>query len=98
MYLARVAHANATYSNLGREGYRTDRGRVFIQYGAPDDYERHPNESDMKPYEIWSYNDIQGGVIFAFVQRNQGGDYELVHSNHRNELHDENWQRIAQSN
>lgn len=97
-YMARVAQANQTYSALGREGYRTDRGRVMIVYGPPEDYERHPNEQGSRPYEIWSYNNLQGGVIFVFVQRNQGGDYELVHSTHRNELHDENWTRYAQQN
>jgi GWxTD domain-containing protein len=92
-YLARVAYANANFKMLSREGYRTDRGRVYIVYGPPDDIERHPNEVDSRPYEIWSYNNIQGGVIFAFVMRNQGGDYELVHSTDRNELRDDNWQR-----
>jgi GWxTD domain-containing protein len=97
-YMARVTQANDTYSSLARKGYLTDRGRVLIVYGTPDDYERHPNEGDSRPYEIWSYNNLQGGVIFVFVQRNQGGDYELVHSTHRNELHDENWTRYAQQN
>jgi len=46
-YMSRVAHVNANFGVLAREGYRTDRGRVFIVYGQPDDYERHPNESDM---------------------------------------------------
>ena len=94
-YMARVMFTNASYPVLGREGYRTDRGRVYIVYGPPDDYERHPNESETRPYEIWTYNNIQGGVIFVFVLRNQGGDYELVHSTHRNELHDENWDRVG---
>jgi GWxTD domain-containing protein len=98
MYMARVAQANLTYASLGREGYRTDRGRVMIVYGTPDDYERHPNEQDTRPYEIWSYHSLQGGVIFVFVQRNQGGDYELVHSTHRDELHDDNWMRFAGQN
>jgi GWxTD domain-containing protein len=92
-YLARVAYANANYRVLSRDGFRTDRGRVHIMYGNPDDYERHPNETETRPYEIWSYNNIQGGVIFVFVLRNTAGDYELVHSTHRNELHDENWDR-----
>jgi len=92
-YLSRVAYANSNFNIMGREGYRTDRGRVHIVYGMPDEVERHPNETDSKPYEIWTYNNIQGGVIFVFVTRNQGGDYELVHSTHRNELHDENWNR-----
>ena len=94
-YLSRVAYANTNYTVLAREGFRSDRGRVMITYGSPDDVERHPNETDMRPYEIWSYHNIQGGVIFVFVQRNQAGDYELVHSTHRNELHDENWDRVG---
>jgi len=94
-YLSRIAHVNANFQALGREGYRTDRGRVYIVYGPPDDYERHPNEAESRPYEIWSYNSIQGGVVFVFAQRQSGGEYELVHSSHRNELHDENWQRYV---
>jgi GWxTD domain-containing protein len=96
VYMARVAHANENFGMLGREGYRTDRGRVYIVYGPPDDVERHPNESDTKPYEIWTYNNIQGGVEFDFLQRIQGSDYELVNSTHRNELHDANWMQYAQ--
>jgi GWxTD domain-containing protein len=94
-YLARVAYANVNFRNMAREGYRTDRGRVHIVYGPPDDVERHPNETETRPYEIWSYNNIQGGVIFVFVLRNTAGDYELVHSTHRNELQDENWDRVG---
>lgn len=97
-YLRRVANANTSYSVMAVPGYRTDRGRVHIVYGPADDIERHPNESETRPYEIWSYNSIQGGVIFVFVLRQNGGDYELVHSTHRNELHDENWARYAQTN
>jgi len=92
-YLARVAAANQTMRTGTREGYRTDRGRVLIMYGTPDDVDRHPNEIDRRPYEIWSFNNIQGGVIFVFVQRIAGGEYELVHSTHRNELRDDNWDR-----
>jgi GWxTD domain-containing protein len=97
-YLKRVGHANASFRILGRAGFKTDRGRVYITYGPPDDYDRHPNDSNSRPYEVWSYNAIQGGVIFVFVQRSSGGDYELVHSTHRNELHDENWARYALTN
>jgi GWxTD domain-containing protein len=92
-YMARVAYANQNFHMMGRPGYRTDRGRVYITYGPPDDYERHPNESEYRPYEVWTYNSIQGGVEFDFVLRSPGGDYELVNSTHRNELHDANWQR-----
>lgn len=94
-YLQRVAYANGHFRMLGRQGYHTDRGRVYIKYGPPDDIERFPSEAESRPYEIWSYNSIQGGVIFVFVLRQAGGDYDLVHSTHRNELHDENWQRYS---
>jgi GWxTD domain-containing protein len=94
-YLKRVGYANANLAVFGRAGYLTDRGRVYIMYGPPDDIERHPSEAESRPYEIWSFNNIQGGVEFVFVQRSPGGDYVLVHSTHRNELHDENWERFA---
>lgn len=97
-YLERVAFANQYYRVLGRPGYRTDRGRVHIVYGPPSDYDRHPNEPQSRPYEIWTYEEIQGGVMFAFVQRVVNGEYELVHSTHRNEVHDDQWYaRFAQT-
>ncbi len=94
-YLRRIGHTNKVFRSMGRDGFKTDRGRVYVVYGPPDDVDRHPNDAESRPYEIWSYNSIQGGVIFVFVQRSSGGDYELVHSTHRNELHDENWQRYS---
>ncbi len=97
-YLKRIAYSNNNFQVMGREGYKTDRGRVYIVYGPPDDIERHPNDSNARPYEIWTYNNIQGGVIFVFVLRQIGGEYELVHSTHRNELHDENWQQYVVTN
>ncbi len=97
-YMTRVTYANANFGVMGREGYRSDRGRVYITYGTPDDFERHPNESDSKAYEIWTYHSLQGGAIFVFVQKNQGGEYDLVHSTLRGELQDENWQRFIQTN
>ncbi len=94
-YLNRISYANTALHTMGREGFKTDRGRVYIMYGPPDDYDRHPNDPDSRPFEIWTYHSIQGGVIFVFVLRQTGGDYELVHSTHRNELHDDNWMRFA---
>lgn len=92
-YMARVQYANANYRNMQTPGYKSDRGRVYIVYGPPDENERHPSEADTRAYEIWSYHNIQGGVIFCFVQRSNTGEYDLVNSTDRNELHDDNWQR-----
>ncbi len=97
-YLNRVEHANQQFSFGFREGWRSDRGRVFITYGTPDEYERYPSRSDTKPFEIWHYNNIQGGVIFVFVDRTGFQDYQLVHSTHRSELRDDNWQQYIRQN
>lgn len=97
-YFRRVEIANVQYKTGFREGWKTDRGRVFIVYGPPDEIERHANETDVKPYEIWHYNSIQGGVIFIFGDRTGFSDYILLHSTHRSELHDENWRRQIEAN
>jgi GWxTD domain-containing protein len=98
VYMERVKYANTNYRILGKEGYKTDRGRVHIVYGPPSDIDRHPSEPETNPYEIWTYEAIQGGVIFAFVQRITSGEYELVHSTHRNEIQDDQWfARYAQA-
>jgi GWxTD domain-containing protein len=97
-YFRRVAIANAQYKTGFREGWKTDRGRVLILYGPPDEIERHANETDVKPYEIWYYNSIQGGVQFIFGDRTGFSDYILLHSTHRSELHDDNWMRQIQAN
>jgi GWxTD domain-containing protein len=90
-YQKRVEEATRQYSWGMRQGWKTDRGRVLIVYGTPDEIERFPSQSGSNPYEIWHYNNLEGGIIFVFVDRRAMGDYGLVHSTSRNELHDENW-------
>ena len=92
-YLQRVAYANDHFRAGNREGWQTDRGRVYIMYGQPDEVDRHPNETDSKPYEIWYYNSLQGGVNFDFIDKTGFGDYTLVNSTMRNEIQDPNWQQ-----
>ncbi|HQT92290.1 MAG TPA: GWxTD domain-containing protein [Candidatus Kryptobacter bacterium] len=97
-YIKRVAYANAHFNVGNTSGWRTDRGRVYIIYGNPDQIDRHPNEGNSKPYEIWYYNSIQGGVSFDFVDRTGFGDYTLVNSTARNEIQNDNWQQYLGSN
>ena len=92
-YLERVAYANQHFRAGVREGWETDRGRIYILYGNPDEIDRHPNETDSKPYEIWYYNSLEGGVSFDFIDRTGFGDYSLVNSTKRNEIHDSSWQQ-----
>lgn len=95
-YLRRVQLADEFYSKYIKKGWRTDRGRVFILYGKPDEVERHPSEGVSKPYEIWYFYQVENGIQFVFVDRNGFGDYDLVHSTKRGELTDEEWQRYLQ--
>jgi GWxTD domain-containing protein len=92
-YFQRVERANQQFGTMQKKGWRTDRGRVFITYGEPSEVERYPNQVDTKPYEIWQYDQIDGGVIFIFADMTGFSDYQLVHSTHRNELRDDNWSR-----
>ena len=92
-YVNRVNESNARYSALGKKGWKTDRGRVYIIYGEPSEIERHPNETNTRPYEIWKYESLEGGVYFVFGDLTGFNDYQLLHSTKRGELRDESWER-----
>ena len=74
-YYYRVEYAN-THFSTNRNGWETDRGRIFILYGEPSDVEQHPFEINSKPYEVWYYNALNRR--FVFVDYTGFGDYELV--------------------
>lgn len=92
-YFNRVKLSNQRYGSLSRIGWKSDRGRVFIIYGEPSEIERYPNQVDTKPYEIWYYNELEGGVVFVFGDLTGFSDYTLLHSTLRGELRDDNWLR-----
>ena len=92
-YLQRIILANERFRVMGKEGWKTDRGRVYILYAEPDEIQRFPSSGDSKPYEIWNYYSIESGVQFIFVDRSGFGNYMLVHSTKRGELQDEEWER-----
>lgn len=92
-YLRRVAAANQQFKAFSKEGWRTDRGRIFILYGEPDQVSRATGDASSRPYQTWSYYGIEKGVEFIFVDRLGSSDYQLVHSTKRGELQDEDWQR-----
>jgi len=91
-YMRLVNYAQQNFKLIGKEGYLTDRGRVLLTFGEPDQKDFYPNESSLKPYEVWSYHDIEGGVDFIFGDVRGFGNYELLHSTKLGELRDENWQ------
>ena len=74
-YYRRVSHANQHFSSM-MDGWKTDRGMVYIILGGPDDIERHPFEPDSKPYIVWYY--YQLNREFVFVDHTGFGDYRLL--------------------
>lgn len=92
----RFNYANSKYKVAFKAGWLTDRGRVYIEYGPPDDIDRHFSTSGSKPYETWTYNAIQGGVVFVFVDLTGFNDYKLVHSTKQGEIDDPDWQQYVQ--
>lgn len=89
----RIAYANEHFAS-GEPGWKTDRGMIYIKYGAPDendahdgggDYERPPEEgggtTEVYPFEDWRYRYIDGmgeNVIFEFVDTCQCGEFHLT--------------------
>ncbi|MEI7812092.1 MAG: GWxTD domain-containing protein [Ignavibacteria bacterium] len=73
-YYRRVAYANEHFRNY-MEGWKTDMGMVFITLGPPGNIARYPYEMNSKPYEIWSYYDIN--KEFIFIDQTGFGDYRL---------------------
>ena len=74
-YYKRIEYANATFTTF-IDGWKSDRGMVYILLGAPNDVERHPFEADSKPYEIWSYHRYNRN--FVFVDQTGFGEYRLT--------------------
>lgn len=68
----RIAYANERFSS-GRPGWRSDRGRIYITFGPPDQIESHPSGGQYDrpleegggttstfPFEIWRYRYLEG--------------------------------------
>ena len=73
-YYGRVAYANKHFSHYV-DGWKTDMGMVYIIFGTPSNIERHPFDIDAKPYEVWTYYDLNRE--FVFVDASGFGDYRL---------------------
>ncbi|MDZ7797839.1 MAG: GWxTD domain-containing protein [Candidatus Marinimicrobia bacterium] len=74
-YYYRVQRANQRFSGQ-REGWRSDRGMIFIIYGEPDAVEEHHMEIDTKPYIIWYYYSVNRR--FIFVDYTGFGNFQLA--------------------
>ena len=77
-YYSRVNFANREYSSFSDDGWLSDRGRILIKFGYPDDIERHPFEMNSVPYVIWRYYSLR--KVFVFADKTGFGDYRLLPS------------------
>lgn len=94
-HLTTLKYVNQHFGAAGMQGWQTDRGRVWLTYGPPNDVERFPFESGLVPYEIWRYNRLesQTNVVFIFYESDRAtGAYPLLHSTRYGELNNPRWQ------
>ena len=92
LYFERIDYTNKNFKSKYKDGFLTDRGRVYILYGPPDNIDYSYSDMELKPHETWFYNSIEAGVQFIFGNIT-GFNYELVHSTKRGEVNDEGWRQ-----
>ncbi|MGH9340789.1 MAG: GWxTD domain-containing protein [Acidobacteriota bacterium] len=89
----RIAYANEKFRS-GIAGWRTDRGRIYIIHGPPDEIERHPSGGRYRrplsegggstltyPFEMWRYRHIEGlgqNIELEFVDPTWAGEFHLA--------------------
>jgi GWxTD domain-containing protein len=92
-YYRRIAYANEHYSS-GIPGWKTDRGRIYIMWGPPDEVDTHPaggpyqrpaseggGQTSTFPFEDWTYHYLPGigeNVELEFVDPTMTGEYRLT--------------------
>ena len=89
----RIAYANEHFAS-GIPGWKTDRGRIYIIWGKPDEIESHPTggtwerpmdqgggSTSTYPWEMWRYRYLEGvqeNVELEFVDPSGSGEYHLT--------------------
>jgi GWxTD domain-containing protein len=92
-YYERIAYANEHYAS-GIPGWKTDRGRIYITWGKPDEVESHPSGGNYNresyegggststyPFERWFYRYLPGvgsGIEIEFVDPTGSGEYRIA--------------------
>jgi GWxTD domain-containing protein len=89
----RIAYVNEHFAS-GVPGWKTDRGRIYIMWGPPDEIDSHPSggayerpaaegggETQTYPFEDWRYRDLEGigvNVELEFTDKTMTGEYKLT--------------------
>ena len=96
-YQQKVDFVQKAFGSKLVKGYRTDRGRVYLQYGPPNDIKDAPFDPSAYPYQVWHYYHLQdqNNVKFVFwCPAEVTNDYELLHSDKVDEPHYPSWQMM----
>mgnify|MGYP001238058536 CR=1 FL=1 len=100
-YHQKVKSVNKEFRNLRTKGYLTDRGRVYLQYGAPNSRHKVDNASASYPYEIWHYYKLnnQSDKKFVFINSDLAtNEYRLEYSNVYGEVSNAEWHSKIKQN
>lgn len=92
-YNRRIAEANRLYKEGGRgttPGWRTDRGRIYLKFGKPDEVWQRPEQDQILPLEVWRFTHGKNRY-FIFLTRNRAGAVQLIYSNELTEPGLPNW-------
>jgi len=89
-FVNNLKYVDRMFKQGNRKGRNTDRGRIYLKYGKPDQIIRKGISQKYKSAEIWKYYN-KGGMTFIFSDVNSTGDYILVYSSISTERTDPNW-------
>jgi GWxTD domain-containing protein len=95
-YMMIAKAVDKMYNNGFGYGFESDRGRIYMKYGRPDDIITVENEMNAPPYEVWVFYKLdktqQTNVKFLFFNPDLiVNGYRLLHSTCRGELNNPRW-------
>ncbi len=74
-------------------GWRTDRGRIFLRRGEPEEVLRRPDVGQTPPYEVWKYTRPRP-LKYVFLDETGLGNYALIFTDDRFETGRANWEAL----
>ncbi len=92
-FIERVKYADEHFSFGKKLGRYTDRGRIYIRYGPPDQIEHKYQEWGRKDVEKWIYYQ-RGQMEFIFMDFEMSGDYQLIYSSIPEEPSRQDWRQL----
>lgn len=89
-FVSKMKYVDTNFKEGNKKGRETDRGRIYLKYGKPDQIVRKGITQLYKPSEIWFYYSA-GGITFAFSDITGVGKYILIYSSIVTQRTDPNW-------